>query len=64
MFLGLRKIKGVSVDEFKSRFNTTPYEIFNFSKIDSELLYYDESNIKLTKKGLIYANDVLIHFVD
>ncbi len=64
MFLGLRKIEGVKVDDFKSRFNENVFEIFDFLKIDRELLYYDNRIIKLTTKGLIYANEVMMHFVD
>jgi oxygen-independent coproporphyrinogen-3 oxidase len=59
MMLGLRKIEGVSITEFKRKFNKNP--IFIFRKeldelVKKELIEVDINNIKLTKKGLDFAN--------
>lgn len=63
MFLGLRKLEGVSIEEFNKKFNENLFDIFDFDLIDSELIEINDGNIRLSKKGLVRANDVLISFV-
>lgn len=66
MMLGLRKIKGVSISEFEQKFQVHPLFYFRFeiSKLEEEgLLEVDLDEIRLTKKGLDFANLVFEEFV-
>jgi oxygen-independent coproporphyrinogen-3 oxidase len=61
MILGLRKIEGVKISEFKNKFKENPIYIYRkeLNKlIKSMLLEIDGDYIKLTNKGLDYANIV------
>lgn len=66
MMLGLRKINGISIQEFKNRFALNP--IFVYRKeleklVDEQLIEIDGNIIKLTNKGLDLANLVWEEFV-
>lgn len=66
MLLGLRKIEGVSVSEFKKKFVENP--IFYFRKeinklVEEGLIIVDGDWIRLTSKGLDLANIVWEEFV-
>ncbi len=66
MLLGLRKIEGVSVQEFKSKFVANPIYLYHteLEKLSEEkLLEIDGDIIKLTNKGLDLANLVWEEFV-
>ena len=66
MMLGLRKIDGVQIQNFKSKFRENP--IFTYRKeleklVNEDLLEIDGDYIKLTSKGLDLANLVWEEFV-
>ena len=66
MLLGLRKIEGVSIQNFKNKFNENP--IFTFKNelsklVEEKLLIIDDDKIKLTNKGLDLANIVWEEFI-
>ncbi|MCL2761255.1 MAG: radical SAM family heme chaperone HemW [Desulfuromonadales bacterium] len=65
-FLGLRLLSGVNLDRFRERFNTGAETLFG-SAMDKfyslGLLQKQGANIKLTKKGVSLANQVLMEFV-
>ena len=66
MLLGLRKINGIRVQEFKNRFGENPIYLYRkeLNKLVNEnLLEIDGDTIKLTKKGLDLANLVWEEFV-
>lgn len=66
MLLGLRKIKGVSIQKFKNKFGQNPIFIFKneLSKlVEENLIIIDKDNIKLTTKGLDLANLVWEEFI-
>ena len=66
MLLGLRKIQGISVQEFKNKFGENPIFLFRneFSKlVEEDLLIVDGDYIRLTNKGLDLANIVWEEFV-
>ncbi len=66
MILGLRKIEGVSISEFERKFQINPLFYFRFeiSKlVEEELIEIDLDNIKLTEKGLDFANMVFEEFI-
>ena len=66
MLLGLRKINGISVQEFKNKFGDNPIFLFRneLSKlVEEDLLEVDGDVINLTNKGLDLANVVWGEFV-
>ena len=66
MLLGLRKIDGVSISKFKEKFGENPIYLFRneLQKLVEEgLIEIDLDNIKLTNKGLDFANLVWEEFV-
>ena len=66
MLLGLRKINGISVQEFKNKFGDNPIFLFRneLSKlVEEDLLEIDGDIIKVTNKGLDLANQVWQEFV-
>lgn len=66
MLLGLRKIQGISIQEFKNKFVANPLYLFR-EKIEKltteELIEVDGDQIKLTNKGLDLANLVWEEFI-
>ena len=66
MLLGLRKIDGIKISEFKLRFGDNPIYLFRseLKKLtDEKLIIIDEDNIRLTNKGIDLANLVWEEFV-
>ncbi len=66
MLLGLRKIDGISIKDFKNKFGENPIYIYKeeLSKlVEKKLLIICGDNIKLTNKGLDLANIVWEEFV-
>lgn len=66
MILGLRKIEGVQISEFKNKFIQNPLYVFmhELDKLVKEkLIEIDINAIKLTSKGLNLANIVWEEFV-
>lgn len=66
MLLGLRKIDGVKISEFKNKFVDNPIYLYReeLNKlVTQELIDIEEDNIKLTKKGIDLANLVWEEFV-
>lgn len=65
MMIGLRKIDGVSISDFEQKFKINPLFYFRFeiSKLtDEDLIEVDLDTIKLTDKGLDFANFVFKEF--
>ena len=66
MLLGLRKIKGVSIQKFKEKYIQNPIYLFKKELeklVNEDLLVIDGDYIRLTNKGLDLANIVWIQFV-
>ncbi|MBR3163034.1 MAG: oxygen-independent coproporphyrinogen III oxidase [Clostridia bacterium] len=66
MMLGLRTIDGISIREFKNKFNQNPLYLFRneLDKLSKEkLLTVDEDSIRLTNRGIDLANKVWMEFV-
>lgn len=66
MLLGLRKINGININNFRKKFGTTP--LYKYNKeltklVREELILMDTNNIRLSKKGLNLANMVWEEFV-
>ena len=66
MLLGLRKLDGISIQEFKLKFVANPIYLYH-DKLEKltkqELIEIDGDTIKLTNKGLDFANIVWEEFV-
>ena len=64
MFMGLRLINGIKPDDFKTKFNCYPQDIFNIKElVDNNLLEYSGNYLRLTNKGLFLANLVFEEFI-
>lgn len=66
MILGLRKIDGVKISEFKLKFGNNPIYLFRneLKKLsDEKLISIDEDNIRLTNRGIDLANLVWEEFI-
>lgn len=66
MLLGLRKIDGLKISEFKNKFGDNPIYLYRneLKKLsDENLINIDEDNIRLTNKGIDLANLVWEEFV-
>ena len=66
MLLGLRKIEGISIQEFKIRFVANPIYLYHekLEKLVKEgLIQVEGDNIRLTNKGIDFANLVWEEFV-
>ena len=66
MLLGLRKIEGVKISEFKNKFVDNPIYLYreSLSKlVTQELIEIEEDNIRLTNKGIDLANLVWEEFI-
>lgn len=66
MLIGLRKIDGVSIKDFKNKFGENPIFVFKneLNKlVDGGLVMVDFDSIRLTNKGLDLANLVWEEFV-
>lgn len=66
MLLGLRKIEGINIQEFKNKFVENPIYLYRRELeklVKNNLLEIDTNYIKLTKKGIDLANIVWEEFV-
>lgn len=66
IFMGLRKIEGISMSEFKNRFNTDIYNIYE-SVIDKHIRYgtliKNGDRLYLSKRGIQVSNSVMCEFI-
>lgn len=66
MLLGLRKLEGISINKFKEKFGENPIYLFRNELqklVQEDLIEVDLDWIKLTSKGLDFANLVWEEFV-
>src|SRR3990170_5004580 len=66
IFLGLRMMEGIDLKAFKERFGTGLEEAFPEAVRELRLEYflaYDSEHLKLTKKGMLFSNDVALRFI-
>jgi oxygen-independent coproporphyrinogen-3 oxidase len=66
LFLGLRKIKGININNFRKRYSLDLLNYYNNEINDlilSGLLELDGDQLKLTKNGLYFGNDVFMKFI-
>lgn len=66
LLLGLRLIDGVSLDRFRNSFGTEIQTVFGKQLQllkQRELIIIDENSVRLSRKGLDFANQVFMEFV-
>lgn len=66
MLLGLRKLQGVSIQDFKNKFIANPIYLYHEileKLVEQDLIEIDGDEIKLTNKGIDLANLVWEEFV-
>ena len=66
MLLGLRKIQGIQISEFKAKYVDNPLFIYRKEiqkLVDEQLLIVDGDFIRLTSRGIDLANLVWEEFV-
>lgn len=66
MLLGLRKIDGLKISEFKNKFGDNPIYLYRneLKKLsDEKLIIIQDDNIRLSNKGIDFANLVWEEFV-
>ena len=64
MIMGLRKTNGISIKEFKNRFNKNIFSEFNIEKfLKCGLIIQDSNRLFLSNHGLDISNSILCEFV-
>ncbi|MCG4578644.1 radical SAM family heme chaperone HemW [Clostridium cochlearium] len=66
MFMGLRKIKGVNIDEFYKRFHKNIYEVYGdiiMKYINNGLIIEEQGNIFLSPTGIEISNSIMCDFI-
>lgn len=66
MFMGLRMIEGININEFKNRFNKDIYEVYGNiieKNIKNELLICNSERLFLSEKGIQISNYVMSDFI-
>lgn len=66
MFLGLRKLRGISVTEFSRRFNKNIFSVYGevINKyVDDKLLIIEGDNLFLSDRGIEISNYVMSDFI-
>lgn len=66
MFMGLRMIEGIEIEEFKERFNKDIEEVYKTvieKNINLNLLKKEKGFLKLTEKGIELSNSVMSDFI-
>ena len=64
MILGLRKLKGVNLIEFRKKYNKDILEVFNIEELIKEgKLLIEDDYIKINPKYIYISNEILINFI-
>jgi oxygen-independent coproporphyrinogen-3 oxidase len=66
-FLGLRKVEGVSLKDFKERFDQEVKEVYPVLLdvlLDRGLIALTDENLALSERGLLFADSVIENFAD
>lgn len=63
-WLGLRKIDGVNIEEYKTKYKSDPFKDFDINTlINKNLLELNNNYLKLTSFGLEHGNYVFAYFI-
>ena len=66
LMLGLRLLKGVSIDVFENRFQVSFQKVYGKaveSLLNQELITFNQNRIALSRKGLFLADSVILKFM-
>jgi len=66
LMLGLRMLKGVSVDAFEKRFQVSFQKVYGkvlAPLLNQELITFNQNRIALSRKGLLLADSVILKFM-
>lgn len=64
LILGLRKLTGISIKEFKKKYNKNIEDVFNISNLIKEgKLVKKNNNLYINEDNIYLSNDVLINFI-
>lgn len=66
IMMGLRMLEGINLQNFKKRFGVELKSIFSDTisqLLKNNLIIFDNGNLKLTHKGLLFYNDVSAEFL-
>ena len=62
--LWFRKIEGIDLTNFKSKFNLNAYELPIFNKLIQEnKLIISNNKLRLTNEYIYLANEILVEFI-
>ncbi len=63
IMMNLRKMQGINLADFETRFLEELPKLFDIEKLLNDLLVIEDGYLKLTSKGILFANDVFIEFL-
>ncbi|RMG55045.1 MAG: radical SAM family heme chaperone HemW [Acidobacteria bacterium] len=66
LFLGLRRIRGIDLGEFRARYGVDPWSAYEAELqplVDAGLVVKEGGHLKLTRKGWVLSNEVFAVFV-
>lgn len=66
LMLGLRLLKGVSIDTFENRFQVSFHKVYGKaieSLLNQELITFNQNRVALSRKGLFLADSVILKFM-
>lgn len=63
IMMNLRKTKGLNLEDFKKRYNKDLLISYDISKILDDLVEIDNNYLRLTSKGIMFANTVYLYFI-
>ena len=66
LMLGLRLLKGISIDVFENRFEVSFEKIYGKvlePLLNQELITFNQNRIALSRKGLFLADSVILKFI-
>ena len=66
LMLGLRLLRGISIDRFEKRFQTSFHKVYGnivASLLEKNLITLDRDRIALSRKGLFLADSVILEFI-
>jgi oxygen-independent coproporphyrinogen-3 oxidase len=66
VFLGLRKMKGISIDKFNRKFKKSIFDVYGRviqKYVENGYLILDENNLFLSEKGIEVSNSIMCDFI-
>jgi oxygen-independent coproporphyrinogen-3 oxidase len=67
LFMGLRLVRGIDLSSVKSRYGVDVWQLYGSELlpfVDQGLLIYDGAHLRLTRPGMLLANEVMAVFIN